>query len=340
MSANPKIEGKIDAALAKLSDLGIDPGLTRQSYRDIVEAGFDKRTIVQSFVLASILVDGHPMSVRSGLYRAGKVYRGTQDKHYRQAQQIILKLRRRGIIPYAWVTDSLRTRRKPSSWAGIDNFAETVRDGFRKDLWSRQKTYIEVVTEKDAMAGTLRPVTDEYDIHLNVIRGNSSESHIYDWIECIKGIKKNIVIYYFGDFDPNGLDIERDIRERAKGFLDKPIIEVIHNAASELKYNWSEPPILWQRLGVTWNDFKNDDLPGFPIKKSESKSWQTRCLPYIEQYGDRCVEVDAIDSKEIRQRLKEAIESHIDQDEWNRLKTIEEAEMETIKASTMLWRAA
>jgi hypothetical protein len=52
-------------------------------------------------------------------------------------------------------------------------------------------------------------------------------------------------------------------------------------------------------------------------------------------YGDRCVELDALDPGVVRTRVREAIESHIDTDEWEALKAIEELQRETLK-ETML----
>jgi hypothetical protein len=63
---------------------------------------------------------------------------------------------------------------------------------------------------------------------------------------------------------------------------------------------------------------------------AKSKGWKTRCDRYIEDFGDKCIEIDALPPNEIRQRLKESIESHIDQAKWQSLKAVEGLERETI----------
>jgi hypothetical protein len=318
-----------EIALKRLRALGIQPTLTEETYRRIAAVGFDQRTLPASFVLAQILVDEHPMSVRHGLYRAQGFYQGTDNRHYKQCGRLILKLRRAGIIPYSWVADSLRTRRKPSSWSGLQDFADTVREAYRKDFWATQSDYLEIVTEKDAMAGTIRPVTDEYDIHLNVIRGNCSESHIWGWAEALRQIRKPLMIFYIGDFDPNGLDIERDLRERLTGFLGKPIT-VLENGKFCPSTKLEPHGCYWRRLAVTLEDFRRQDILGFPVRKIKSKAWEKRCADYVARFGNRCVEVDAIPAREIRDRVRQAIESHIDQQAWERLKVVEAAERESI----------
>ncbi len=287
--------------------------LSERTVTRIKQLGFNKATLDQVFVLAQVLIDHHPITVRGAFYRAvsSGAYPNTDEAYYRQASNIVLKLRRGGLIPYDWVPDSTRLRLKSSSWSGLEDFGDTVRDCYRKDFWAGQSGYIEFIVEKDAMAGVLRPVTDEFDVHLNVIRGNSSETFVWTLAEALKDIEKPISLYYLGDHDPNGLDIERDLQTRLRGFL-------------------GTKEFTWQRLGITGDDFKREDLLGFPVRPSGSKSWRRRTGDYIEQHGDRCVEIDAIPPAEIRQRLRDTIEGHIDQGAWERLRVVERAERETI----------
>jgi hypothetical protein len=248
-----------DEALAELEAIGFECSLESQTIANIVEAGFDKRTLAQSLVLAQILADQNPISVRGAFYRAvsAGMYPDTGEKHYRQASAIILKLRRAGLVPYSWIADSTRIRRKPSSWSGLADFGETVRSAYRKDFWASQRAYIEVFVEKDAMAGVLGPVTDEYDIYLNVVRGNASETFLWNCAEQLKEIEKPIFIFYFGDHDPNGLDIERatfayerkacaspDPRLKALGHvlykLQNQFRDGLHKAMKEIQQRESE----------------------------------------------------------------------------------------------------
>lgn len=55
--------------------------------------------------------------------------------------------------------------------------------------------------------------------------------------------------------------------------------------------------------------------------------WQ----PYVAEFGDRCVEVDAIPASEIRRRIESAIMSHINQREWQFLQEQEAREKAAIK---------
>jgi hypothetical protein len=308
------ILSKLTAALIELRARGLDPQII--SNPAVLERIFkhgDRRTHLQEIGLVLICAEEEPLTVRRAFYRAvsAGLYPDTSDRFYDSCGKRILKLRRLGILPYAWITDSTRRRLKPSSWSGLEDYAETVANAYRKDLWQRQEHYVEIFVEKDAMCGVLEPITETYDVCLSPIRGNCSETAIYRTAEILRQIRKPIYCYYLGDHDPNGLNIEADFRRRLSGFLADDHKEVY-----------------WQRLAVTEEDFADPGYLGFPVKKKgKAGAWR----PYLTRYGDRCVEVDAIPSDEIRHRVESSILEHVDQYEWNFLKEQEERERELMR---------
>jgi hypothetical protein len=64
---------------------------------------------------------------------------------------------------------------------------------------------------------------------------------------------------------------------------------------------------------VTPTQFRRKSILGFPVKTTVSAAGRRR---YIAAFGNRCVEVDALEPNEVRQLVKSAIEAHIDQAEW------------------------
>jgi hypothetical protein len=171
---NDGAKSLIKETLARLrSDYEFKGDLTWKTYANIVEAGFNRASLAAAFVLTQLTLELQPITVRGLMYRAqaAGLYPSTADKFYEQTARVVLKLRRKGIIPYPWIVDSTRRRLKPSSWSGLADFAKDAARAYRKDFWARQPDYIEVFVEKDAMAGILEPVTYEFDVHLNIIRG-------------------------------------------------------------------------------------------------------------------------------------------------------------------------
>src|SRR5690606_7414642 len=95
----------------------------------------------------------------------------TDKQHYDRIGRVMGTLRESGVVPFRWIVDNLRSTMKPSSWSGLDDFADTVRDAYRKDFWQHLPTYVHVFVEKDAIAGVIQPVTSQYDVALSPCRG-------------------------------------------------------------------------------------------------------------------------------------------------------------------------
>ena len=157
------------------------------------------------------------------------------------------------------------------------------------------------------MSGVLAPVTRKFDIHLNVIRGQCSESFVWNIAEEWQEIEKPIKVLYFGDHDPSGLGIEASLKSRMAGFLPSYI----------------KPQ--WERLAVDYDDFLNEELLGLEVKSGDKQG-----KAYIKENGNRCVEVDAISSNEIRSRLKDKILEFVDHNRWEALQNVERLEKETM----------
>ena len=126
-----------------------------------------------------LLEDERPMTLRQlfyGLISAGKLQ--NKPAEYQRLGTLMSRIREAGIVPRSWLVDHTRTTFKPSSWSGLADFADTVREAYRKDFWASLPHHVEVFVEKDAVAGTLQPITHKYDVSLRVCRGYSSISSL------------------------------------------------------------------------------------------------------------------------------------------------------------------
>jgi hypothetical protein len=243
----------------------------------------------------------------------------TDQKHYSRLGRVLTTLRERGVVPFNWIIDNLRSTQKPSSWSGLGDYADVVRDCYRKDFWSHLPEYVHIFCEKDAIAGVISPVTEEYDVALSPIRGYVSLSFAHEIAEQWNGIEKSIHAYYVGDFDPSGFDLERDLREKLERYTGMTFGGHLSHPMPE-----GYQVISWTRLGVNSEDFDDFNLLPLEVKRKDR-----RCAKFIQEHGEQCAELDAIPPTEIRRRIREAIESHIPQDEWQRLQEVEAAEKES-----------
>lgn len=211
----------------------------------------------------AILDAERPMTLRQLYYRlisAGQLQNAASE--YSRLGAIMTRLREAGDVPRSWLVDHTRSTLKPSSWSGLSDFSESVRDCYRKDFWASLPHHIEVFVEKDAVAGTIQPVTNENDVAIRVCRGYASVSFAGEIAELWRRIKKPIFAYYLGDYDPSGFDLERDLREKLERYSGRE-----HEYFSDLA---SDENFIWTRLGVTEDDFVEHDLIRLPVKQSDT----------------------------------------------------------------------
>lgn len=282
------------------------PLSTIQAWTALAEI-FTGKTLPIALAAFDIAEAEQPLTLRGLFYRvvSAGIFPSTDTKHYAALGRICTIMREHDVMPWRWLRDSLRSTSKPSSWTGLADFADTVAQAYRKDLWAQQPDYVHVVVEKDAIAGTLADLLAEYDIALSPIRGYASASFAFDLAETFEAIKKPVHVYYLGDHDPSGRDLERDFREKLarRGAV-----------------------VTWHRLGVDPEDIDAFDLIPLALKPGDRRTQAFRA-----QWGDRAVELDALPPTEIRRRVQEAIDQHIDWDAWERLQALEAHERD-------LWR--
>jgi hypothetical protein len=191
-----------------------------------------------------------------------------------------------------------------------------------------------VFVEKDAIAGTIQPVTKEYDIALRVCRGYASVSFAGEIADEWARITKPIYAYYLGDFDPSGFDLERDLREKLSRYsglycyygqtLEEDQAKARSDPDEAIRHR-TNSIIIWSRLAVHQADFAGHDLIALPVKESDRRS-----RGFVERYGENCAEVDALPPSELRRRVEDAITAHIDQKRWAKLLMVEEKEKATL----------
>src|SRR5258708_38895512 len=105
---------------------------------------------------AEVLNREWPITLRGLMYRlvsAGHLP-DTSKKSYARLGRLMTWARESGHVPLSMIVDHVRATLKPSSWTGLSDFGDTVRDAYRKDFWASLDCHVAVFCEKDAIAGT------------------------------------------------------------------------------------------------------------------------------------------------------------------------------------------
>ena len=159
--------------------------------------------------LYDCLVDEHPMSVRQAFY--AMTVKGAISKTEKEYKGTVVRLlgdmRRNQEIPYEWLADATRWQRRPTTFSSVESALRRTASTYRRALWDDTPVAVELWLEKEALAGVLVEVTDQWDVPLMVTRGCPSMSFLFSAAESILDRSNNgqeTLIYYFGDHDPTG----------------------------------------------------------------------------------------------------------------------------------------
>jgi hypothetical protein len=173
---------------------------------------------------------------------------------------------------------------------------------YRKDLWARADTYVEIWLEKDALSGVIFPITSRYDVPLMVARGYASLSFLHSAASDINSLGVPAFIYHCGDFDPSGVNAGEKIEEKLRELA--PAAE-----------------ITFERIAVNLDQIAAWNLPTRPTKSTDTRS---------KSFGPISVELDAIEPDALRNLVEQAIQRHLPPDEFEALKAAERSERQTI----------
>lgn len=158
-----------------------------------------------------------------------------------------------------------------------------------------------IILEKQALEGIFVNVLGNMTI-LVVCRGYNSLSQLYTLRNLLKSENKEINVYSFSDFDPSGLDIERNFIEQMR----------------ELNIYFNS----FKRVALTVEQINKYNLPYTPTKTKDtrSKSWKAKGV----------VELDALEPPKLISLIKECVKEN-----WN-----EKVEDQRIKLNKVLQKRA
>jgi len=251
------------------------------------------------------------MSSRQIAYQL--VSRGQLENNEPQKERVgrfVVDMRRSGRIDNDRIRDRTRNKHQRSGWASIEDAMLALQQQFRLNYWAEQPTIPIVILEKAALEGVVASACDKYGAGLWVIRGFNAFS--FNWelakeiLRLVEEEGKRVVVGYLGDFDPSGLEIERVVRDEVLGFGARPE---------------------WRREGLLLEDFDEFDLVNVPTKATDSRTSR-----YVETFGDRGAELDALDPEELQRRIVAFVEEHIDWPSWERVQRDEQAQRESFDA--------
>lgn len=244
-------------------------------------------------IVIEYLEQGFDLTLRQLYYQmVSRDYIPNTQKSYSRLGDLISNARLAGLIDWDAIVDRTRTLRSLPHWDAPEDIISSAAIQFRMDKWYGQTYRPEVWIEKDALIGVIQPICNELDISYFACRGYPSQSEL--WAASIRFRKymregQTPIILHFGDHDPSGIDMTRDLVDRMRLFGNEGGFYL----PSEFRV---------ERLALNMDQVRKYDPPPNPAKITDS-----RATAYIAEYGAASWELDALEPRVLAHLIEDAV---------------------------------
>lgn len=221
------------------------------------------------------------------------------EKSYKALGGLVSDARLAGKMDWDAIEDRVRRPRILEDFSSLKEMLEQNLRTYRLQRWEGQENYVELWVEKDALAGVLSPICDQFHVTLMVNRGYSSSSAMYEAsqrfmykLDSQEGCQ-TLHLLYLGDHDPSGEDMVRDIEDRLNMF---------------------DCSVYVKKIALTTEQVHRYNPPPNPAKLTDS-----RARTYIAKHGRSSWEVDAIPPQELQKIVRGEIRELLDEDLMNKV---------------------
>jgi hypothetical protein len=267
-------------------------------------------------IIADYQRQGFTLTLRQLYYQCvSRNFIPNTQKAYDSLGAVISDARLAGLIDWEAIEDRTRYVRSLAHWDDPSDIVAGAAQQYRVDLWEGQTYRPEVWIEKDSLVGVFEGVCEEFDVPLFSCRGYTSQSEMWNASQRILRTRRHRkqlpMILHFGDHDPSGMDMSRDIIDRITLFT----------GGIELK-----------RLALNMDQIDQYNPPPNPAKLSDS-----RAQGYIAEFGNESWELDALSPTALAALVRENIEALIDEEPWDERKALVKEGREHLQTVSDKW---
>lgn len=256
-------------------------------------------------------------------------------QEYQKVAKIVADARLAGELSWESIVDRARNLEEVAQWHNAQQFIRSVIPQFNMNKWRYQDNYVEVWVEKDAQFGVLSGPCTEYEVPLLACRGYLSWSELWSASQRM-GMRigrqdKKCTILHFGDHDPAGVDMTRDLESRMKMLIRHDLEVGTHtdgetsddqlDKAADLDEHFTV-----KRVALNMDQILHYNLAPNPVKMKDGKA-----KAYVSQFGHTCWEMDALDPQDLLDMVTDEILQLRDEDKWE--EAVEKQEQEREKLS-------
>jgi hypothetical protein len=251
------------------------------------------------------------MTVRQLYYQfVGNVWLENTPQNYEALATIISEGREAGMIDWDVIEDRGRVTNSQPTYDSLRGYLNQLNEAFRLDKWKKQKHYVEVMVEKQALEAIIWPICEKWSVPFTANKGYSSVSSMYKrgkFIQSQRDVEgKEVHVLYLGDHDPSGIDMSRDVKDRLERYSDGPVDVV--------------------RLGLNHDQVLRHQLPKNPAKFSDS-----RAAGYVEKFGEHSWELDALKPIVLRSLVENGIKQFVNLESWRAMEAQQQGDQDTLQ---------
>ena len=236
------------------------------------------------------------------------------QKNYSALTDLLARARLSGLVDMQAIEDETRPIQLGGGFSTCQQFiaqeTENYLTGYTRNLMQGQPHHIEIMLEKNALRTVIERVARQYCIPVTTGKGFSSLCPRADIAKRFQWSgKKKLVLLMLTDHDPDGEQI-------AASF------------ASSMRDDFGVDNIQPVKVALTAADVLKYELPSDIDAKPSSPNY----AKFVEKHGTKAVELDAMTAELLQSKLREAIESVIDVDEYNAQIDLEREDAAVIEA--------
>jgi hypothetical protein len=223
------------------------------------------------------------------------------DECYQDVTDLLTRLRLDGSVPFEAIEDETRPVVMWDTHRHVGTFIAKQTDrflcGYWRDLLQSQPNHVELLIEKNTVATALRPIAAKYTMPMTSGRGYASLPPRKAMVDRFRESgREKLIVIVVSDFDPEGQDIPNAFGLSLRDDFDiEPDRLVIIKAALTYKQT--------QELGLHEGQMAKDD--------------SARYDRFVDAYGERCWELEAVPTDTLREIVEANIRRTIDLDAFN-----------------------
>lgn len=263
------------------------------------------------------------------------------EPNYKWLGDVVTDGRLAGMIDWSAIEDRNRELVCRSHWYCPAAIVETCSRAYNRDLWVNQPYRPEVWIEKAALAGVFENVCTSNDVPYFACRGYGSASALWEAGQRLLGYIRSdqrVIILHFGDHDPSGLDMTRDIKKRLEDFLayhiaDDQGYDPEDKEQREYGMDYVRDRLEVRRVALTRSQIEQFNPPPDPIKQTDAR-WKR----YVQQTGfNQSWELDALDPNTLVGLVTDSLDGIRDTKCWKAVIKKERSERKQLSVVADQW---